>query len=687
MTNNSSNASAVLVFSVGPVQDFIATARRTQDLWMGSYILSYLTGTGLAALAKQHGMDAVIFPLLSEQPLIRFWLSQTPGDLSLPSLSNKFTAIMPVAQIESTVNDVQAAIKREWRNMSHAVNTAFMKWGDKPDETWNAIWDRQVDPDALLEMYWAWRQLADDYAEIYASAERGFNARKNLRDFMPLEEAGEKCTLCGQRQALYTGNDHSLRAVRAYWNNVQTSLEQAEYYTALKRNGAERLCAVCAVKRFAQGEYLKHLIQLPKEAFPSTGSVAVADFVGAILPKLSGNDQIQQSARNLVWALRKRDSQNQCLPSTAQGAIPHLEEQVDRLPEDWREIGKDLTAYDGEFYFAETYTLDRFRDYRVEVSEAQIRDMAAKRTALVEAAKQSEIRPPAKYYAVLAMDGDKMGEWISGTHTNFRTLSPDGQVSPDVHRTISQALSAFALERVRQIVEQAHAGRVVYAGGDDVLALLPLSNVLETADQLRQAFSEALPGATASVGIAVAHHNSPLSEALAAARHTERAAKDSYGRNALAVTFLKRSGEVLRVGAQWRYSDELDDVAAVLDEMQQAIANEQLSSKFAHAYWESARALPAAAVQAELCRLIKRHKGGNAPDKDELDQWASVLSRRWAALAQHLQDHRQHWEKNWGKYHNRRPDPVDEDEAPQPGALELSQWLLLAHFLALGGEE
>ncbi|WAM31763.1 type III-B CRISPR-associated protein Cas10/Cmr2 [Caldicellulosiruptor naganoensis] len=33
---------AFLLFTIGPVQSFIATARKAQDLWAGSYILSYL---------------------------------------------------------------------------------------------------------------------------------------------------------------------------------------------------------------------------------------------------------------------------------------------------------------------------------------------------------------------------------------------------------------------------------------------------------------------------------------------------------------------------------------------------------------------------------------------------------------------------------------------------------------------
>jgi CRISPR-associated protein Cmr2 len=55
---------AFLVFSIGPVQDFIAAARRTQDLWMGSWILSYLSWKAMERLADEFGPDVIVFPSL-----------------------------------------------------------------------------------------------------------------------------------------------------------------------------------------------------------------------------------------------------------------------------------------------------------------------------------------------------------------------------------------------------------------------------------------------------------------------------------------------------------------------------------------------------------------------------------------------------------------------------------------------
>jgi len=34
---------ALVMFAIGPVQELIAQARKTVDLWAGSYLLSYLT--------------------------------------------------------------------------------------------------------------------------------------------------------------------------------------------------------------------------------------------------------------------------------------------------------------------------------------------------------------------------------------------------------------------------------------------------------------------------------------------------------------------------------------------------------------------------------------------------------------------------------------------------------------------
>jgi len=53
----------LLSISIGPVQDFIATARRSRDLWFGSWLLSELS----KAVASAIGKDNLIFPYIAAE--------------------------------------------------------------------------------------------------------------------------------------------------------------------------------------------------------------------------------------------------------------------------------------------------------------------------------------------------------------------------------------------------------------------------------------------------------------------------------------------------------------------------------------------------------------------------------------------------------------------------------------------
>ena len=204
------------------------------------------------------------------------------------------------------------------------------------------------------------------------------------------------------------------------------------------------------------------------------------------------------------------------------------------------------------------------------------------------------------------------------------------------------------------------------------------------------------PEATASAGIAIAHHKAPLDGVLEAARQAEQDAKNLYGRNAVCVYGLKRSGAALRVGAQWTYENMIGDTIGLLETIRKFFADEKkLSSKLAFDAREEARALEGMpdAHEALLKLLFRRH---SELSSDEADTQASAWAPRLAALAEQLQQHRNAWQVTWGRRHNctpgsfgtsacPTPDPFDEDQAPQPGPTELANWLLLLRFLEQGG--
>src|SRR5262249_30102780 len=143
------------------------------------------------------------------------------------------------------------------------------------------------------------------------------------------------------------------------------------------------------------------------------------------------------------------------------------------------------------------------------------------------------------------MDGDRMGELFKNERGPAEWGTGRGR-----YRMITRRLTTFSLETVRGIVEGAD-GELIYAGGDDILALLPTQTVLECAGKLRAAFSECLDGhGSISAGVAVVHYKEDLRFALEQARTAEKAAKrvgkthgDPSIKDALALSVCRRSGE------------------------------------------------------------------------------------------------------------------------------------------------
>lgn len=162
---------------------------------------------------------------------------------------------------------------------------------------------------------------------------------------------------------------------------------------------------------------------------------------------------------------------------------------------------------------------------------------------------------PRPFYAILAADGDRMGEAI-------QNLDSAEKVS-----AFSQALSEKFTSKVKGVIDQAK-GSLVYAGGDDVLALLPVESCIQTAEELSRMFKEAMGGhgLTLSAGLAIVPVHDDLQSSLQFARDLESAAKKG-GRNALAIGARTPTGELARVVARFeadRTLPETKDLNTVL---------------------------------------------------------------------------------------------------------------------------
>jgi CRISPR-associated protein Cmr2 len=155
---------------------------------------------------------------------------------------------------------------------------------------------------------------------------------------------------------------------------------------------------------------------------------------------------------------------------------------------------------------------------------------------------------PSPFYAILMMDGDNLGIQMS---------------DPARQPVISEALQRFT-NGVEKIVDD-HSGFLIYAGGDDVLAILPLEKVLPCALQLRNSYDKAFEGnekkveTSISAAVIFSHIKTPLHGVLHRA-HTllDEVAKEKTGRDAVAVEILKPGGEQLVWSKKWNDAVEND---------------------------------------------------------------------------------------------------------------------------------
>lgn len=626
-----------IIFAIGPVQSYIVTARRTEDLWAGSRLLSVLMEAGLQKVPVDKAN--YIFPPANKDGS---WPENLPNRAVLLAQSGQGTA---VAQIMET------AVRQKWQTISDEVKKYLRTEiiGTPAITGWEEIWERQIP--GWLEVYWAiypWQKDKESYGEAYGHASKWLDARKQLRHFPPHEEFDVKSTLGGIRQALRGDRDEW--TARRFWELVARKSQLGNV-----RSG-ERLDAIGTIKRFAQeAGQITH----PDDRFPSTSCIASADFRYALITQKT-ESEVGKAVKEFVATL---DTLVKSFNNREQKRLRFREnsEPINKL----RHIAKDpiaqqLLRYDGDYFYPDFYTTVRFletvgQDKSSALSDTQKRcvdNAAHSLRRLYSACQEAKIPLPSSYFAVLAMDGDKMG-----TH-----LSQKGIIQ-EKHALFSQQLADFAQNQVPDIVEKQFPGALVYAGGDDVLALLPISCVLEVAEALRLAFEVEMTKVgladkvTASTGIVLVHQQNPLQTAVELAQAAENEAKDVYERQALAVRQVVRSGTPRHTGSKWQPAGLQEPFLAIMRELQQKFRDGNLSAKFAHDLLAEAPALDSIpeAYEAEIDRLLKRH-GLKTPGD---------LPKQLAMVAQGELD-----QVN-GRF----------------GLKRLADWVLVARFLGQGGRK
>lgn len=453
--------SHLLAIAVGPVQEFIAAARRTRDLWFGSYLLSEISRAVAKSVEPAGGK--LIFPASSDAE----------------NVANVILAELPAGEPKNVAAKAKHAAQTRWLEF---INDA---WNQAHGVIRKEIWDEQKND--VIEFYAAWVQQTGDYKADRKKLMRLLAGRKNCRDFPAANGADvgiPKSSLDGQRPSVF---------VQPEQRSKRDEL-RADWPTALRLSPGEELDVVGVTKRVGKRKGEQH------PSYPSVARVAAETWLSA--QERQGNlDVLKQACNKLV--------------SKGLNTV--------------REENYQYFRYEGTVIFKH-----RLTDLQKEL-KLQDSDIAELKAAL--AGLRGEPNP---YLAVLVADGDKMGASISA-------LS-----SPDEHREFSRTLAGFA-NSARTIVND-HNGVLVYAGGDDVLAFLPVDKCLGCARKLHDDFGKLLAqygNPTLSVGIAIGHFMENLEDLLDYGRAAEKAAKKVEGTDALAVHLHKRGGVPVKMASQW----------------------------------------------------------------------------------------------------------------------------------------
>jgi CRISPR-associated protein Cas10/Cmr2 subtype III-B len=120
-----------MTLSIGPVQEFIAEARKVRDLWAGSYILASASFNAAVPFLRHFGPDVVLHPHLHESTLFAKWLcrqydcpsTSVPASVQrMASIPNKLLAVVPFDLVESLGQEALACFKEEfWVDVGKAV--------------------------------------------------------------------------------------------------------------------------------------------------------------------------------------------------------------------------------------------------------------------------------------------------------------------------------------------------------------------------------------------------------------------------------------------------------------------------------------------------------------------------------------------------------------------------------------
>jgi CRISPR-associated protein Cmr2 len=523
--------SYLFLVHLGPVQDFIASARRSRDLAFGSWFLSEISRVAAYTLRAQQGL--LIFPAPEQERLLEPYTWEF-------TIANKILALMEKPPQDYGKDGLgQLVYEAIMDQLGDFKKKAYMGIQLSPENLATA--ERQIRN--LVEFLWVALPYDEkdtaNYAPTRLHLEALMAARKNTRDFPQMRGAYvPKSSIDGRLESVIPENEFPDNRA----SEQQRLAKVRQLYWKYGAGPAERLSGVDLLKR--------HGLTAWNITFPGTGHIAALPF----LRRLSQLDTQAQALAREKWLEYIEKVKQIGKPRYDESAQPDENTQptASLVIEKEYTLGDAhpiLQRYDGTMLFEE-----RLVDLvGPTVDQEKMKEAKKALQAFYQFTDGQFARPgwnkarPDPYYALLQADGDSMGDVIDA----------QAKYGYERHRQLSQRLASFA-GRVDSIVRK-YRGAPVYAGGDDILAFLPLDTALACASELSRQFHGHMRGfvsdegrsPTLSIGIAIVHYLDSLRLARSLASDAEQRAKQVEGKNALAITVSKRSGEDYSLAGKW----------------------------------------------------------------------------------------------------------------------------------------
>jgi len=549
----------LVLFALSPVQEFIAASRSLRDLWASSLIVSKLVDAVVAHICRPNCF--LIFPQRANQH------ESSANDR--PDIASTPHRILAVVPGDFDLEELRQTIQSTWHGWAEKVHAVIDGFIGTSYPEWDVNWRSQV------ESFWEVRAVAipmstdkisdDNIARLMGGmffSDR-FTELQLLRH--ALRHLKQDCwTSVGRWQALtllanrMLSMSHSVRSPQRFQKVVEPTIG-AKTPTKCQMFGTFEV--IGPADHMKSGSYWAELSEKLGHRLKAGQKYSAIGMIKRLLPKEAGwrmprfDDSAKQAAS--LWL-------NLANPSAPGQTIADSLSEIDA---DWD--GRWLHV--PQWRKSEGAEPKHFQSFRKVVDEGI-----------------SEYSAPPTYYAVLIIDGDNCHRRLAGKslptlydQEAFREFLVDEEahpwlasvwpsvlacrrpLTPAYHIEISEKQSRFGVDVIPSVITT-HKGQLIYSGGDECLALLPVEEVFEAALAIRKAYSQddyfGRQGSL-SAGIAVAHYKSDLRAVLDDARTAIERAKHR-GKDLCEVIRTMGSGECTTAALPWSFASNFSSLVA-----------------------------------------------------------------------------------------------------------------------------